>query len=240
MSQMRLILMGLGVLLIAGVWWFSARRTSQASGREAFREREPAPEPRPTAVAPVSSNATPAGTDWGVSPLEPLVIKTAQFEPVPVLDVPMRADAPPEPPRVETAPPEKIISLRVGAVGAARWPGAKLLAALTEEGLVHGRYQVFHRLDGDGASLFSVASLFEPGSFDLQRMPHQEFRGVTLFAVLPGPLDGLQTVNLMLAAARGLAERLGGMAQDTSGVPLSPQRAAVLLEEVAQFQADLA
>jgi len=71
-------------------------------------------------------------------------------------------------------------------------------------------------------------------------MAEQEFRGISMFAVLPGPVDPLQTMDAMLAAAKGLAEDLTGMVQDGKGMPLSPPRAAALREEVAHFRAQLA
>lgn len=132
---------------------------------------------------------------------------------------------------------QRVVTIRVCAPGETRWSGADLMAALELHGLAHGRYQVFHRRHVDGRSLFCVASLIEPGTFDLAQMPEQEFRGVTLFAVLPGPLEPVQTVDVMFAAARGLAEELAGMVQDAKGMPLSPQRAAALRDDVAAFQA---
>lgn len=132
---------------------------------------------------------------------------------------------------------QKIVSLRICVVGDGCWSGQQLIDALELQGLAFGNYQVFHRNHVDGRSLFCVASLVEPGTFDLARMPEQEFRGITAFAVLPGPLEPLQTVESLIATARRLAESLTGMVQDGKGVPLSPQRAAVLREEVARFQA---
>jgi cell division protein ZipA len=134
---------------------------------------------------------------------------------------------------------QKIVTVRVCAAGDARWSGAALLAALELHGLAYGRYQVFHRRHVDGRSLFCVASLIEPGTFDVTRMSSEEFRGVTLFAVLPGPVEPLLTLDELLGAARGLAQELAGMVQDSKGVPLSPQRAAALRDDVARFQASL-
>ena len=134
---------------------------------------------------------------------------------------------------------QKIVTVRVCAVGEARWSGAALLAALELHGLAYGRYQVFHRRHVDGRSLFCVASLIEPGAFDISRMSSEEFRGVTLFAVLPGPVEPLLTIDELLGAARGLAQELAGMVQDAKGMPLSPQRAAALRDDVARFQASL-
>jgi FtsZ-interacting cell division protein ZipA len=87
--------------------------------------------------------------------------------------------------------------------------------------------------------LFCVASLAEPGTFDVARMATEEFRGITLFSVMPGPAEPLATIDELLAAARGLAQELSGMIQDSKGRPLSPQREALLREDVARFQASL-
>jgi len=134
---------------------------------------------------------------------------------------------------------QKIVTVRVCAPGEARWSGATLLSALELHGLAYGRYQVFHRRHVDGRSLFCVASMIEPGTFDVVRMSTEEFRGITLFAVLPGPVEPLLTVDELLGAARGLAQELSGMVQDNKGMPLSPQRAAAMRDDVARFQASL-
>jgi cell division protein ZipA len=191
-----------------------------------------------------------------VPPFEPLSIHTANFEGVPVLDGPMMVNADPAPapspamitPAVAAvAPPapnaaelQRIVTIRVCAVGDTRWSGIELMGALELHGLAFGRYQVFHRKHVDGRSLFCVASLVEPGTFDVAKMSEQEFRGVTLFAVLPGPIVPLETVDELFRTARGLAEELSGMVQDAKGMPLSPQRAAAVREDVARFQASLA
>jgi FtsZ-interacting cell division protein ZipA len=60
-----------------------------------------------------------------------------------------------------------------------------------------------------------------------------------LFAVLPGPLEPLLTVDELLGAARELAGELAGHVQDSKGMPMSPQRAAALRDEVARFQASI-
>jgi cell division protein ZipA len=113
------------------------------------------------------------------------------------------------------------------------------MAALENHGLAYGRYQVFHRRHSDGRTLFCAASLVEPGTFDLARMPEEQFRGLTLFAVLPGPAEPLQTLDALIQTAGELAETLRGVVQDSKGVPLSQQRAEALREDVARFQAML-
>jgi len=283
-AELRWILLCLSMPLRAGMWWWTARRAGQIPGNSELRE------PTPSADSPRHADSgddlpavpAPPPRDWGVPPFEPLNIRTAEFDHVPVLDAPMmagtepaptpgseRAPAPaparaPTPPpamrpmfttgpiseqsdRAAAAPPQapnaaelqRIVTVRVCAVGEARWSGSQLMAALELHGLAFGRYQVFHRKHADGRSLFCVASLIEPGTFDIAEMADQEYRGVTLFAVLPGPIQPLETMDELLGTARGLAEELSGMVQDAKGMPLSPQRAAALREDIARFQASL-
>ncbi|MDP9085064.1 MAG: cell division protein ZipA C-terminal FtsZ-binding domain-containing protein, partial [Pseudomonadota bacterium] len=142
-------------------------------------------------------------------------------------------------PSPNTAQLQRIVTIRVCGVDDARWSGAELMSALEAHGLSFGRYQVFHRKHSNGRSLFCVASLIEPGTFDIAAMPEQEFRGITLFAVLPGPIEPLDTLSELFATARGLAEELSGAVQDAKGMPLSPQRATAMREDIARFQAQL-
>jgi len=325
-GELRAILLGIALGLLALIWWWTARNSRQARG--GLRTEVP---PTETAIADADADSeafTPqhaAGDfstrDWGVSPLEPLSIKTADFDRVPILEMPMMVDvkaasgpgdealefahkppsvltppvptppvltppvltqvaapalrsvpkappvkpvspapstspqrpatpqartddsdrfAPPEPRSPNASERQRIVTIRVCPVGEGRWSGGQLMAALESQGLAYGKYKVYHRRHVDGRSLFCVASLIEPGTFDMELMPQQEFRGLTLFAVLPGPAEPLQTIDALLTTARGLAENLTAMVQDEQGLPLSPLRAAALREDIARFQAHLA
>ena len=72
----------------------------------------------------------------------------------------------------------------------------------------------------------------------LAQMATEEFRGVTLFAVLPGPVEPLLTIDELLSAARGLGAGSGGRWFKTpKGCCCRRQRAAALRDDVARFQA---
>ena len=314
-AELRWILLGLSLPLLAFIWWWTARRAGQTPGNAELRESPATHDPRRAEAGEEPARPAAEPRDWGVPPFEPLNIRTAEFDRVPVLDGPMMVHPEPAPARsamahppmvarapAVTHPPEmthtpatahapaaahtpaaapmlpvapapsagrdpksttgpvgdnsdrfaaasapppnaaelqRIVTIRICAVGETRWTGAQLLAALELHGLAFGRYQVFHRRHVDGRSLFCAASLIEPGTFDMAVMASQEFRGITLFAVLPGPTAPLDTVDELLRTARGLAEEMSGMIQDAKGMPMSPQRAASLREDVAQFQASL-
>jgi cell division protein ZipA len=139
--------------------------------------------------------------------------------------------------------PDKIVTIRLLCRDKRGFPGDELVLALRENGLRHGRFGIFHchaagavEDDPGVAPVFSVASLTEPGSFDLTRVRNDFFPGVSLFMGLPGPIDGVAAFDLMVATARAIAAGLGGELVDEQGSSLSIQRERYLREEVIQFQ----
>jgi len=131
---------------------------------------------------------------------------------------------------------QKILAIRVTASTPARFDGTELLAALRSEGLGFGRYEIFHRLHDDGRPVFSVASLREPGTFDIEAMPTTYFTGVAMFAVLPGPVSAADAFDAMIFAARALAAHLNGSLADERGAPLTALRVGKLREEALEFE----
>lgn len=129
----------------------------------------------------------------------------------------------------------KILSLRL-SLAPQKVEGTKLLEVLQGELLTLGRYEIFHRLHGDDQSVFSVASMVEPGSFDLEKMGEISYPGVTLFAQLPGPVPGMHALNELVACARRLHQSLGGVLQDDRGVPLTVHRIERMRQEVRDFE----
>ncbi len=162
---------------------------------------------------------------------------TLRIEPV-IGDVAAAVAGPTASTPVPPAPqprPDKIVTLRVAAPPLERFEGRALIAALRAAGLEHGKFSIFHKCGPDGTTLFSVASLVEPGTFDLQAIDGRRFPGVSFFTVLSATPDGGATVEDMLGTARVLAATLHGTLQDERGAPLSPQRLADLRADVAAW-----
>lgn len=290
MSELRWILIGFGIVLLAGIYLWGRRSSGTAAaddagarmrsdpplhardGLDARSQSEPLPsrelaatsaqddesmvtqESMITAVRPVTRIAearqpeppaedinptwsSPSPETWR-GRVEPTYSDHAATEELPVHAEP-KAPAPtlsssdtPAPRRIER---RKILALRL-ATAPQRLEGAKLLEALQAESLEHGKYSVFHRLHADGVSVFSVASMVEPGTFDLEKMPQLQFPGITLFAQLPGPVPGMHVLNELVACARRLQQTLGGTLQDDRGVPLTVHRIERLRQEVREFE----
>ena len=211
MDGLRWLLLLFGLLVVAGVYWYSRREVSRPPQPAPERRREPSLGAGELPAADEAAEAPPAA-----------------------LDGPGDGTDEDEPPQ----PPEKIVTLRLVAARTPAFAGDQLALALRRIGMRHGKFGIFHRYDGDDEDrvIFSAASLVEPGSFDLSNLKEQKYPGISLFMVLPGPLDGAQAFDTMMSAARQLAKSLDGELLDESGSTLSIQRERYMREEIIQYQ----
>jgi cell division protein ZipA len=221
MDGLRWLLLSFGVILIAGVYFYS-RRTA------------------PTKVNPVTRDMRlepSLGEEDGDSSEDP--DNTDEDIDDDISDDEMSYDEDFEDKAHSSIQHEqKIITLRLVAGKQRFYPGGELALSLRGLGLRHGKFGIFHRYEGidENSVIFSVASLVEPGSFDLKNIKDQEIPGISLFLVLPGPIDGPQAFDLMVSAARALVQGLGGELLDESGSTLSIQRERYMREEIIGLQ----
>lgn len=209
MDGLRWLLLLFGVLVIAGVYFYSRR--------ERERSEKPARAPEPARRVEPSLDSSPTEADAAT-------MEADEAEEVEDVSEPRRQ--------------QKIVTLRLVAKGQASFPGDELILSLRGIGLRHGRFGIFHRYDGNDEKriVFSAASLVEPGSFDLADIKNQEIPGISLFMVLPGPIDGAQAFDQMMSAGRELSRTLNGELLDESGSTMSVQRERYLREEIIQYQ----
>ena len=218
MDGLRWLLLFFGILVIAGVYLYSRREKAEPKADSDLQRVEPTllgQEPDdPDAEASIASPGLSADEE---------VEDKASGDP---------ADD------VSGQSPQKIVTLRVVARDKKAFQGDELILSLRGIGLRHGKFGIFHRYDGNDESrtIFSAASLVEPGSFDLANIKEQQIPGISLFLVLPGPVDSVEAFDLMMAAARALSQSLDGELLDESGSTLSIQRERYLREEIIQFQ----
>lgn len=145
---------------------------------------------------------------------------------------------PAESPPSVSPQPRQVVAIRLMSRDRAGFNAERLILLLRELGLRHGQFGIFHRMDEpDGnTAIFSVASLVEPGSFDLTKIKTEKYPGVSIFLTLPGPRDGVSAFDDMLDVARKLAQKLNGNLLDEQGGTLSIQRERYLREEIIQFE----
>jgi cell division protein ZipA len=215
MDGLRWLLLLFGLLVVAGVWFYSRRESRKTAKPRSARGGRIEP----------SLEAQDATLDDELYD-EPYESFEADEEPEPAA----RDDA--------SKPEQKIVTVRLVARRHGAFPGDELILGLRGIGLRHGKFGIFHRYEGDDERrvVFSAASLVEPGTFDLANISSQQIPGISLFLVLPGPMDGASAFDLMMTAARALAQSLDGELLDESGSTLSIQRERYLREEIIQYQ----
>jgi cell division protein ZipA len=209
MDGLRWLLLLFGLLVVAGVYVYSRREKTPTEDDDAISHR----------VAP--------SLDGG----------DLQEDAASMLEADDGVEVPDEQPAASNQP-QKIVTVRIVAHEKKAFAGDELILSMRGIGLRHGKFGIFHRYDGNDETktVFSAASLVEPGSFDLQNIQGQQIPGISLFLVLPGPIDSVEAFDSMLAAARTLTQSLDGELLDESGSTLSIQRERYLREEIIQFQ----
>jgi cell division protein ZipA len=133
---------------------------------------------------------------------------------------------------------EKILVLHVQAPEGEVFLGVDLEAVLEELGMRFGDMDIYHLKLSDGQrehTLFSLANMVKPGTFDPEQMHAFTTPGVSLFLRLPGPCNPVESFEAMLTCADRLAERLGGRVLDASRSTLTPQGRQHTREEVRQW-----
>ena len=157
MEGLRWLLLAVGVVVIAGVYFYG-RRESARTDRDT---------PENDRVEP-SFGATDDAPEADAEP-EPLPPASVAPDTDPEVEhVPPEV---PEPPAVAEPVEQKIVTLRIVARDRGAFRGDELILSLRGIGMRHGKFGIFHRFDGDAEdnAVFSAASLVEPGSFDLSK-----------------------------------------------------------------------
>ena len=216
MDGLRWLLLFFGLVVVVGVYFYSRREQKSQQESESFERRTPT----------LGGEEAGSGDDIEAAGIV-LADEAAQGG----------DEAEPE---AQAQAEQKIVTLRLVARNRGSFRGDDLILSMRGIGLRRGKFGIFHRFDGDeeGAAVFSAASLVEPGHFDVENIKEQEFPGISLFLVLPGPIEGVDAFDLMIAAARTLAQSLNGELVDESGSTLSIQRERYMREEIVQFEHD--
>jgi cell division protein ZipA len=110
---------------------------------------------------------------------------------------------------------DELIMLNVLAPKGQPFTGGGMVEALRARGLRYGDMNIFHRVDPmTKATLYSVANVVEPGTFDMADLDNFRSPGVVFFMQLPGPEQPMDTFEDMLKVARDVAVRTGGSLLD--------------------------
>jgi cell division protein ZipA len=229
MTELRWILLIAGILVITAIYFFTRNRASDDVG-----ERDVGPNRREPVIGQQQGAVAGSNTDSSnehPNSKHPSIGDDSQTGNA-------RSEIVEEP--IELGNPEKIVTLRVAFSADNSVPGDRLTELFKENGLRFGNLKIFHKIKTDEGRavgpIFSVASIAEPGSFDLANIETQVIPGITLFMVLPNHVEGSQAFGAMLDFARAAKDRFGGEVLDESGSSLSIQRAGYIRDEIIDFE----
>ncbi|HLF97473.1 MAG TPA: cell division protein ZipA C-terminal FtsZ-binding domain-containing protein [Methylococcaceae bacterium] len=232
-TTVRLILLVIGVLVIAGVYFWPRIKPSLAKLGRRKREDFSLDDDivplhmhthsrdegfsRAADGRLVIEDDLAFGSEWNLK--KPAAApSTKSTEPKPAYPRPPASAARPE-----------VVQLSVIAAGDVPFSGPDLLDAFRAAGLEYGEMGIFHRRDPEtGGTLFSVASVVEPGVFPHEGMENFSSPGVVLFYLPSRSGDALSAFDTMIAVCHELARRLNGVEWDAGRRPLTPETVSAL------------
>ncbi len=255
MDALRLSLLIIGAVLVAGIYFWSKR--SQA---DAFSLKFLNPSPL---ISTLYERFFPKGEEPpvlddvveedGIEDLDSLPEFSAA--PVAVDDALAEDDSPTEDDvnalelsgsaQEQISGEELLIVLRIMPSDTQPFAGQKVADALQRVGLEFGDMQIFHCYSDEDSEqaktidrqpVCSLANAVEPGTFDTENWSDFSSPGLTLFMQLPGPTESRAAFDKTLQVGMGLAEALDGELCDDSRSVVTAQTVSHLKEEIEAYR----
>jgi len=150
--------------------------------------------------------------------LEPEPVPARKPEPEPESE----PEPEPEPEKAREAElSETVLVLNILARDGSSLSGSSINSVARANDMVFGEMNIYHRMDDNNRSLFSMVNMVKPGSFDPATIDELKTPGITLFMQLPGPSNAADAFNDMLHTAQGMSEMLEARLCDRSRQPLT-------------------
>ncbi len=249
-NTIRIILFILGIIVIAGIYLFDRSRKRRAPTQAISQRREPTGLGDEDADDILlgdtgqSDYREPSRDDRAGGPHE-VTAPTPEPEPPTSEQIPLDLDVDLE--EVDEAQllaaenpdlPTLIVQIHVIAHDK-EFGGGEVFAAARDVGLEHGDMGIFHRYQNTPhgrKTLFSMANLVEPGTFDPDNPGRFTTPGLALFTQLPVAKDGLAVFSDMLFTAERLAATLDGELYDESHSAMSRQTIAHIRDRILEHR----
>lgn len=238
MNDLRLILLGIGLLFIAGIYLWDVYKTkkhirSRVEKFSADRNRHS----RRVEITPMDE----FDNDMEVfSEFQEIISSSRQYdtddEPIslnrdlPEPDISDKLEE--EPPKEQGQQPaaksteKKLIVLYLMADKKKPYKGTEILKATEQVGMLYGSMDIFHYYESGQVvskkALFSLINIIEPGLFDLKQMDKFSTHGLAMFMQVTGENNNELVFDMMLDTAWKLVEILGGELHDEQHNVIDP------------------
>lgn len=199
MSELRWILLGIGVAIVIAVYLYT-RYQRHAQNEKKFS-------------APKSHH------DLIDQAIESEQQPTSQAQPTEAIEPLPRQDTVEEEPADDA---DSLVVLHIEAAQGHDWQGNDILEIALKAGLQKTDKNIFQYFHQSASSpIFHVANMLKPGTFDWDNMAQFKTRGLSLFMRLPTACTARESFLLMHACAQRMVNWLGGKILDQSHQPLS-------------------
>jgi len=128
----------------------------------------------------------------------------------------------------------KIVTLHVVAPEGQLMNGAHLLEQFEQRGYHYGDMSIFHSMH-DGKTVFSIAKMVVPGTFDVNDVDSFQTPGISLILQLPGPVPADVAFEVLLSEAHEIADTLGATVLDADRSTLSKQTVQHMREGIKEY-----
>jgi cell division protein ZipA len=133
-----------------------------------------------------------------------------------------------------------IASLHVVANSPGGFHGRALDAAVTKAGMQFGEMHIYHMVEPQHGTEFSLANQFKPGDFDPAHLDDFHTEGVTLFMQVAMVSDPAAVFEKMARVGAQLADELGGRLVDQDGKALTDSGLRAIAGQIDQIAGDMA
>lgn len=249
MDSLRIALIIIGIVLVAGIYLFGRNRRNRL---DPPLRHDLDPDEFPDVLMERHDQPPLQDDDamWEEAfqdDAPPAVPRQRAKAPVPPPAEPLttRQPAPPPAPVVDeddevVVPAQDVLVLTLMAPEGEPYQGKAILAMAKQLTLHHSSQGIFHyfpSLEGVGDEpWFGIANAVEPGVFDLDAIDQLTTPGLALFLQLPGPERGERMLRHMLETGHQMSEQIGGRLCDHQRRPLTREQAEAMMQRAAQFQ----
>jgi len=241
-------LVGIAVAIIS-VWLYRRAHYNTAENTlfdemdEAYFEADPLLDHMPTTEQSTADDMPQHNTDGLVSQPTDELIKTNNLDETKPSDA--ITPSPKSMPAKKSRPkPELIIALLVLPNQEEGFLGTDIFTVLQDQDMSYGKMEIFHHY-GVGEikvkhSIFSVANILNPGTFNPKEMETFHSAGLAFFMQLPGAFGGRVAFELMLNTAKRVAESLEGTVTDDQQYILDQDMIEGLRDKITHYELEKA
>jgi cell division protein ZipA len=254
MDALRVSLLIIGVVVVAGIYYFSFRKLDTNSKRSRLFPEVSAQKifsrvgaalgalkqkfhdqirKDPTAAAPVTEQLN----DTDIDSLNHIVTNR-HVDDVEIDDVSVIVELTTE--QIAPAGEQLFIPITIVAPPGKPFSGEAIMRVADELGIKLGDDGVFRYATNDAMgyeqALLGLANIMEPGTFAADHLTTFETPGLVLYLHLPGPIEPRDAFDTLVEVGQALAEKLGGELCDETRSVLTRQTIGHLKEKVEAYR----